>query len=177
MTTDGRVPLPEYLDLIRSSNDELEKALLRGEQPSPSTLAGREFLGTNTPLSARMLGLQKFIKGFEAEPDGGVRGFNTPVVQGPLEERWTAKPSDADPKRYAFFAVRPVEATARDNRYLNALLLDYGAGGNAWYDPAGRIRDYLVRVDERLLLGKAYMAFGPARVKVGFFVLQRVDEA
>jgi hypothetical protein len=69
--------------------------------------------------------------------------------------------------------VAPVDPAARDNRYLQALLLDYGAGGNAWYDPSRPIRDYLVQVDENLLLGRAFLALGPLRASARtYFVLE-----
>ena len=78
-----------------------------------------------------------------------------------------AKPTDADPKRFGFYRVVPVDATARDNRYLHALLLDYGLGNNPRTDPSAGLRDYLVQVDRAdpdVFLGKAYYAVGPARL-------------
>ena len=69
-----------------------------------------------------------------------------------------------------------VDPTARDNAYLHALLLDYGRGGDALYDPTRGLRDYLVQVDpadDTIYLGKAYYAVGPARVFTNFFVLER----
>jgi hypothetical protein len=69
-----------------------------------------------------------------------------------------------------------VDPTTRDNKYLHALLLDYGQGGGAVYDVTKGLRDYLVQVDPKdpdLFLGKAYYAVGPARVFTNFFVLER----
>ena len=43
-------------------------------------------------------------------------------------------------------------------------------------NPVGWLRDYLVRVNpgsDDLLLGKAYLAVGPARAPLGFFLLER----
>ena len=70
----------------------------------------------------------------------------------------------------------PTPATARDNAYLHAVLLDYGRGGNKAWDPTRGLRDYLVQVDPKnddLYLGKAYYAVGPARVTSNFFILER----
>ena len=68
------------------------------------------------------------------------------MAQNGLAGPWIARPSDAAPRRYAFFSVTPVDAAARDNAHLHALLLDYGRGGNPWWDPSRTLRDYLVRV-------------------------------
>jgi hypothetical protein len=172
-------PGPEYLRLARLSNRSLEKIVVGGERPDPGALVGWEFLGTNTPPTASILRIRKFLKGFYRDPSSGAAfGYNTPVRQGRLEDPWKARPTESSPKRFGFFAVAPVDATARDNAYLHALLLDYSAGGNRWFDVTNTIRDYLVRVErgsDDLLLGKAYMAAGPARVPVSYFVLQRAQ--
>ena len=67
-----------------------------------------------------------------------------------------------------------MDAAARDNRYLNALLLDYGSGLNPPRDPTAVLRDYLVRTDGELLLGRAYLALGRARVGIGYFALEPI---
>jgi hypothetical protein len=107
-------------------------------------------------------------------------GYNCPVVQNALDGRWRTQPSDDAPKRFGFYEVAPVDPTARDNHYLHALLLDYGRGGNAFWDPSRNLRDYLVQVDAGnpdLLLGKAYLAAGPARIAMSYFILERFRRA
>jgi hypothetical protein len=173
------------------SNRELEKIMLRGDTPDPEALAGWEFRGMNTPAWASLLGIKKFVKGFycgfSRTPEGTFFGYNVPAVQNALSEPWLPKPAgrlarllgrDTDePRRFGFFGVAPVDPTSRDNAYLHAVLLDYGTGGNAIYDPTAGLRDYVVRVQrdsDELLLGKAYYAAGPARVNLtSYFVLER----
>ena len=148
---------------------ELEDGMRRGETPEPTALAAAEYRGANTAGWTVRLRMQQFVKGFELRPDGRVFGYNRRVAQ---DDRWAA-PGD----RFAFFEVRGVDPAARDNHYLNALLLDYGAGGNRWLDPSRPIRDYLVRVDpgsDELLLGRAFLALGPFRPSPTFFVLERL---
>jgi hypothetical protein len=106
-----------------------------------------------------------------------VRGYNCPAVQDALDAAWQPLPSARAPKRFGFYTVAPVDPTAKDNRYLNAVLLDYGKGGNRALDPTRGLRDYLVQVDAAnpdLYLGKAYYALGPLRVASNFFILERL---
>jgi hypothetical protein len=170
-----------YKRLVSQSRAELEALMIGGETPSLHALVGYEYRGYNVAPALALLGIRKFIKAFFTAPNGaedeGRRyGCNTPVVQNGLNGPWTAKPSEAAPRRYAFFSVEPVDSEARDNAYLHALLLDYGHGGNKPYDPSRQLRDYLVRCvpgSDDLLLGKAYTALGPWRIPATFFLLER----
>ena len=156
-------------------DDALEVVFLRGTTPDPARLVGWEFRGTNVPGWARLLGIKKFIKGFWREGEE-VLGYKCPVVQNSLFEPWDSLPSNLHPKRFGFYKVTPVDATAKDNRYLHAVLLNYGEGPNPPWEPARGLRDYLVQVDPDnpdLYLGKAFYALGPLRVATNFFVLER----
>jgi hypothetical protein len=171
-------PSAAALALARAPRAELERAVQRGATPDVDALIGWEFRGINAtppgaPPIARLLGIEKFIKGFFRGSDRRVMGYNCPVVQNVLDGRWRARPSDAAPKRFGFYEVGPVDATSRDNAYLHAVLLDYGKGGNPAYDPSRGLRDYLVQIDDDRWLGKAYYALGPARIAVGYFLLER----
>lgn len=162
------VATARFRELVRASPAELAAGMRRGGTPDLDQLAGREFRGANTAAWLRRLRLQQFVKGFERRPDGTLAGYNRRVVQDGLDGQW-ASPG----RRFGYFAVRPVEPDARDNRYLQALLLDYGAGGNPWFDLSRTIRDFLVLVDGDLLLGRAFLAVGPLRPSAGtYFVLE-----
>lgn len=176
VSDDARLPASvnmasaEYLDLVGQSQRELHRRMLRGTQPVPDELVGTEYRGTNMPASSRVLGLRRFIKGFEVR-DGAVIGYNRHVRGGKLDAPWT--PSLWQGKdRFGYYGVAPVDAAERDNRYLNALLLDYGSGLNPRRDVTAVLRDYLVRTDEGLLLGRAYVAFGRVRIPIGYFALE-----
>jgi hypothetical protein len=177
--TENERPSSEYLRIGSLPARELEALMLRGERPDPDGLAGWELRGMNTPRWARLAGIKKFIKGFYRGTGGQLYGYNIPVVQNDLAEPWIYK-DPARPKRFGFYRVDPVDAAARDNAYLNALLLDYGRGGNHDLDPTTGLRDYLVRVEpgsDRLLLGKALYALGPLRVPASYFVLERLRQS
>ncbi len=155
---------------------ELEKIFQRGCMPNLDDLVGWEFRGVNhLPLNvlplAQLVGIKKFVKGFFKTEDGRVMGYNRPVGRNALDGRWNVVD-----KRFGYYEVAPVDATARDNKYLHAVLLNYGKGKNPAYDPSQVLRDYVVQVDKRnpdLLLGKAYAAFGPVRIPTNFFILER----
>ena len=142
-----------------------------GEPPLADDLVGREYRGTNMPATSRLLGIRRFIKGFEHAEDGTVSGYNRRVRGGNLAAPWTAS-SWRGKERFGYFTVTPVDPLVRDNRYLNALLLDYGSGLNEPRDPTAILRDYLVRTQSGLLLGHAFFALGPLRIPVGYFVLE-----
>ncbi len=169
-------PTRAALALEASTRAELETVFVRGATPELEQLIGWEFRGINHPAWASIVGIKKFIKGFFVADDGRTMGYNCPVVQNVLDGRWHAKPEDGAPKRFGFYEVAAVDATARDNTYLHAVLLDYGKGGNPPLDPTQNLRDYVIQVDPEnpdLFLGKAYYAIGPARLATNFFILER----
>ncbi len=175
--TEHTGPSPAYRALAARSAAQLEAIFQGGDTPAWDGLVGYEYRGYNHPPFMNLLGIRKFIKAFFCNAAGTRFGCNTPVRQDGLAHPWIARPSDRQPKRYAFFRVAPVNPAARDNTYLHALLLDYGRGGNPRADPSGLLRDYLVRVEpgtDDLLLGKAYLALGLLRVASNFFLLERL---
>lgn len=167
-------PTPAALALERASWKDLEKAFVNGGTPDADALVGWEFRGINRlPLNglplAQLVGIKKFCKGFFRGEDGRVMGYNSPVAQNVLDGRWHIAP-----KKFGFYEVAAVDAAARDNVYLHAVLLDYGKGGNKAMDPTAGLRDYVVQLGEDLFLGKAYYALGPTRIGgLNFFILER----
>lgn len=167
------------LDMLANmSRAELERIFVRGGQPQLEALAGWQFSGWNCPRLARLAGIRKFVKGFYWNQDR-LYGYNCAVRQNERSAPWLSK-DGAFAERFGYYRVAAVDACAKDNQYLNAVLLDYGAGDNKSYDPTRNLRDYLVQVDADnpdLFLGKAYYALGPLRVPANFFLLQRLQES
>jgi hypothetical protein len=169
-------PSEAALRLEQTPMWELEKIFVRGATPDLDALVGWEFRGINhLPLNvlpvAQLVGIKKFVKGFYRAEDGKVIGYNSPTKNNALDGRWHVAA-----KRFGFYEVDHVDPTARDNKYLHAVLLDYGKGDNPTFDPTQVLRDYVVQVDANnpdLFLGKAYGAFGPLRIPTNFFILER----
>lgn len=166
-----------FRKLAQSSNAQLEAILHTCKAPTMESFVGFEWRGFNTSLRLKMLGLQKFIKGFFQE-GAQVEGYNIPVQQNGLEAPWLDQPTPESPKRFAFYWVTQVDKESIDNLYPEALLLDYGASHrNPNYGIERLIRDYLVQPNPDnpdLLLGKAYLALSSLRLPSNFFVLERL---
>jgi len=171
------LPSQAQLALEQTSLWDLEKVFVRGTTPNLDELVGWEFRGINhLPLNklpiANLLGIKKFLKGFFRTEDGRVMGYNAPVQNNALDGRWHVAE-----KKFGYYEVLPVDPTARDNKYLHAVLLDYGKGKNPPLEPSQVLRDYLVQVDPNnpnLYLGKADAAIGPLRIPTtNFFILER----
>ena len=165
-----------FHQLARSPNRELEAVLRAGRAPDLHSLVGSEWCGYNTPFPTRLLGIQKFIKGFFQGPQG-VEGYNTPALQNGMDGPWLAQPNPDNPRRFGFYTVTAVDRAAVDNLYPEAVLLDYGASLRNQAGGVERaLRDYLVQPDRAnpdILLGKAYFAVGRWRLPSSFFILER----
>jgi len=173
-----------FEELCRKNSAELEGIFAKGKMPDPKNLIGWEFRGYNIPIITRFLGFQKFKKGFFVHRDSDgerLMGFNVLVSQKgdkSPSSKWNALPDEENPKRYGFYLVYRVSPEERDNKYPNALLLNYGKAKNGLH-PARFLRDYLVQPDPDnvdLYLGKAYFAIGPFRLFPSFFVLERYNK-
>ena len=170
---------PRYTELTQRSNRELEEIFRKGIMPAAESLVDHEWRGFNTPAFARLLGIQKFIKGFfRVSANDPVEGYNIPVKQNGLDSPWQHKPSADAPKRFGFYHVYPVRPEDRENHYPEALLLNYGISPrNPAYRVERLLRDYLIQPDPDnpdILLGKAYLAVGGLRIPSNFFVLERL---
>lgn len=169
-----------FLSVARSGPRRLHQLMLRGEPPAIEELVGWEYRGINMPPTSALLGLRRFIKGFVADDEAVALGYNKLVPGTDLTAAWTPRVRSNGRAAYAPFAVGPVDPSSRDNRHLNAVLLDYSAAPVPEPGMPARLRDYLERVvpgSDHLLLGQAFMAFGGARVPIGWFVLERLGPA
>jgi len=180
-----------FHSLARKSTKELHEIFMRGLQPRLEDLEGWEFRGWNVSSLTRVLGFQKFKKGFQhiVRPSkvtsineykqSTLHGYNVVVRQNRLVDPHLALPNELHPKRHGFYLVAPVTMGEKDCKYPHALLLDYSKGPtNPIWDPSTLLRDYLVKPDPEnadLFLGKAYLALGPQRVFAGYFILERYN--
>ena len=153
-----------------------------GRSPDLARLSGWEFRGFNTPEVLQLAGIRKFKKGFfRNDPSrphkDGIQGYNVNVVQGTLGDPWVDALKNGKPVRMGWYETRAVDLAEPDGKYPNAALINYAASRrNPAIDPTRLLRDYLVQVypdNADLYLGKAFLAFGPLRLFVSYFVLER----
>lgn len=171
--------------ILEASSKDRVRVMEHGTAPALESLVGWEFAGLNSGALVGLLGIRKFKKGFyegppraERGPEPFVQGYNVQTRQNSPDEPHVAKPSDESPKRFGYYRVHRVIQGSGNDRYPNALLLDYGLGGNPFFEPAKLLRDYLVQVypdDPDFLLGHAYGALGPIRIRLNFFALVRMN--
>ena len=169
-------------DVIRFDKRTCNAVMDHGATPQQKHLKDWEFKGFNPPTFAKVLGIQKFVKGFFVDPAGKLAGYNLFVdaPRGGPKAEWRPKKDGAPSARHGFYDVVPVGPTPRYADSPTAVLLDYGSGRNKTIDPEGRIRDFLVQVDPKnpdLYLGKAYLDLFATRAFSNFFVLQRMRPA
>jgi hypothetical protein len=176
----------DYNALCLATDAHLEDVIRKGVVPEMAGLVGWEFKGYNVLEIASLAGIRKFKKGFyledpERDPALGICGYNVQIHPNTLGEPWIDKTKRGEPIRHGWFDVYPVSLSEIDNKYPNALLLNYGSSPkNFALDPSRFLRDYLVQVypdNPDLLLGKATAAVGPVRAVLNFFVLERHNEA
>jgi hypothetical protein len=174
-------PSEAFRALVATGDEALERVFRDADGPAPEALVGWEWRGFNTPWWTRVLGIQKFIKAFDATARG-VEGYNVRVTQRGLDVPWAQKPSPEEPRMFGFFDVAPVDPKSRDALYPRASLLNYGSSARNRLHKVDDLtmkvlRDYVAQPDPRdpnVMLGKAYLAIGPLRFYSNFFVIERL---
>ena len=162
-----------YKRLAHSPARHLEDLVRASPSPDLDSLVGWDWAGFNTPPTTTLLGIRKFIKVFERGA-AGVEGYNLRAKGTSLDEPWVPRGHDRERSKVGLYAVVP--AYAHPGPYRHAALIDYGARPDQFW--VGRtIDDYLVQPDASepdVLLGKAYLCFGRARIPAGYFILERL---
>ena len=173
----------DYISLCLATSDMLEDVMRKGVQPDLEKLAGWEFRGCNTPEYAVVLGIKKFKKGFYRDGSTGpgrIQGYNVTIKQNPLGDPWIDVLKGNDSHKFGWYNVYPVDMSEIDCKYPNAALINYASDKNFKLDPTRTLRDYLVQVypdNPDLYLGKAFLAFGPVRVFMSWFILERSNRS
>jgi len=164
--------------LAAADRRRLGEVLLGGTAPDFAQLEGHSYCGWNHEWISRLSG-EKFKKVFRRR-DGRPFGHNEIVRQDRQGFRgeWELKLEDGLPIQVGHFRVANIgdEPPRRLYRpYRHAGLFDYNVGVNTWRNlPLRVIRDIVVLPnpgDHSLVLGKAYLQFGPVHVFYSYFVL------
>lgn len=172
-------------DIAALDDPALEQLMLRGATPSIPSIAGWEFKGRNISAFSAAINLRRFIKGFRPVPPGEenpqiIDGYNLWAWQHRgMEQPWREIKKFGKTWRHGFYKVRPVEPDSIDNKYPNALLIDYSLAKNPIYHPSRNLRDYFTQVypgNPDLYVGAVFAALGDLRLFTGYFVMERLQQ-
>ncbi len=158
----------------------LARALAAGHPVSPEDLAGHRYVGLSLGLPGWVdrLAWKVFEKAFHREPaTGRVRGWNVRLAQRSWAEAPEPLTRGGAPRTFGHFTAVSDPGERRPAPVPGAVLLDYGAGGNPWFDPVRRLRDPVVAVhagSADLLLGWSWLDLGVGTLGTpSYFLLRR----
>ncbi|MDD4878803.1 MAG: hypothetical protein PHO02_07300 [Candidatus Nanoarchaeia archaeon] len=146
-----------FEQLACKSEGELEAIMRSGNMPDKDALAGWEYDEWISSPLAKIIGKQKFRKGFLIMPDSSVKGYNSIMKPGELNDLWVYKLNSKGTINKLFFDVYPAIEGGKSNLYPNALLFNYNTGKNNLVEKS--VRDYVVQAEpgkNEVLLGKMY---------------------
>lgn len=163
-----------FAELAALSPSELE-GLMRGGLPlEVETLADCLWQGYSLAMAAPVFALfGHFGKTFVRDPaTGRVRGWNVRMRQG--TDAWTPTVFRGRAVTYGHYEVIDEPRGPLADTYPNAFMIDYGKGGNRLWDPLAIVRDWVVAVDDDILVGRMYLALGGRQVATpSYFGLAR----
>ena len=68
-----------------------------------------------------------------------------------------------------------LQASSNRGPFGRGVIFSYRNGGNAKNDPANLLEDRVVKIDDNHMIGRATANFGPLRIPLSYFVLERVE--
>lgn len=162
-----------FAELARRSPSELEELMRDGRPIALESLHDAMWHGYSLAMPSvlfKLFGL--FGKTFVHDAGRGVvRGWNVRMRQG---TDWTPATVRGRVVTYGHYHAVAEPPGPLADRYPNAFLIDYGRGGNHRWDPLARVRDWMVALDDELLLGRMYLALAGRDVPTpSYFALAR----
>lgn len=154
---------------------EYRRMFRQGQTPTAADLVGN-WRGVNRGI-VELVGYKQFIK--EIKPGNcALTGDNIMVHQVSNELLrsfgWQVK-ADASSsdglKRKGKFAIRDARGIGP---FKHGVVFDYRQGNNRKTDPVRLIVDQVVKIDDNHLLGRATAKFGPIKIPLAYFVLERM---
>jgi len=173
--------LKQAADFWSLRRDQLAAALAAGHPIEPDALADRSYRGVSLGLPGFVdrLAWKTFAKVFHRDRERGVlRGWNLRLEQTGLAGPLVPRQRGGHDFHFGHFHVLPSAGFALPRALPQALVLDYGRGGNPRFDPTRAVRDPIVAVNAgsaELLLGWTYLELGAIRVGTpSYFTLEAV---
>jgi len=168
-------------ELLTATRTELRARLRAGHAVDPAVLEGLQYRGISLGLPAwvERLSWKTFVKAFHRDaPGAALRGWNVRLEQTGLEGPVQPRRKGDRSWTFGHFEVVGLPPGGAPGGIGQGLLLDYGRGGNPWWEGMGPLRDPVVALEEgdsSLLLGWSYLELGPLRLGTpSFFLLERL---
>jgi hypothetical protein len=168
-------------DFLALDRAQLAAALAQGHAIESDALANRVYRGVSLGLPAFVdrLAWKTFAKVFLRDRERRLlRGWNLRLAQTGLEGPLVPLQKRGQDFHFGHFHVEPAAGYAMPRPLPQALVLDYGRGGNPRFDPTSAVRDPIVAVNEgsaELLLGWTYLDLGALRLGTpSYFTLEAV---
>ena len=168
-------------DFLHLDRTQLAAALAQGHPIASDALGNRVYRGVSLglPEIVDRLAWKTFAKVFFRDRARRVlRGWNLRLVQTGLAGPLVPRQRRGSDFHFGHFRVEPADRYALPRPLPQALILDYGLGGNRRLDPANAIRDPIVAVNAgsaELLLGWSYLDLGVLRVGTpSYFTLEAI---
>lgn len=145
-----------------------------GSTPQPQELVG-QWNGVNKGI-VEVAGYGQFIKDIQVGVNGQLHGDNVQVSQvkpGQLRlDGWQPKfdYQTGDYERRGSFAV---QAPNGRGFFGHGVTFSYADGNNLHSDPARLLEDQVVKVDGNHMIGRAVAKFGPVKIPLAYFVLEK----
>jgi hypothetical protein len=169
------------LQLLHAGPRRWREILERGHSLAPAEVADSEYAGISLglPRIVEKLSWKKFMKAFHLDPERGVvRGWNVRMEQNALDGPWIPKVRGTEAVTFGHFLVVEARGARVPAGCDRGVLLDYGRGRNARFDPMGLMRDPVVAVNEgdaSLLLGWSYLQLPGFTIPTpSYFTLERL---
>ncbi len=165
-------------DLWGMSRAQLGEVLAAGHSIDPATLDDTEYRGVSLGLPAwiERLSWKTFKKVFHRDESGVLRGWNVRLEQTGLDGPSTPMQRKGKELTFGHYRVLAADGYKVPRSFEQGLMIDYGLGGNASFDPISRLRDPIVAVNPGstdLLLGWSYADLGLFRLGTpSFFSLE-----
>ncbi len=172
-------PRDDIMDTTGNGLLHYRRMMMRGTTPTAQELAG-QWRGVNRGI-VEVAGYNQFIKDIKPQ-NGRWQGDNIQVNQvkshqvrysgwNPITKSSTMGYNPSYERKGQF----AVQAPDHRGAFGRGVIFSYRDGGNAKNDPARLLQDRVVKIDDNHMIGRATANFGPIRIPLSYFVLERVE--
>ena len=164
-------------DIMDTTNNNLwhyRRLYRTGTTPQPQELAG-QWNGVNKGI-VEVVGYRQFVKSIDVGSNGQVYGDNIQVQQVQSSELRTNGWQTKFDYRNNLLERRggyAVQAPTYRGYFGQGAVFSYANGNNPPKDPARLLEDQVVRIGDNHMLGRAVAKFGPIRIPLSYFILER----